>query len=335
MGYNRIVFNELVKNYNVNLYVVAWDKNTVSDYKTKESINFKLYKRSQFSTSKCILAEFEDKNIQAVMASGWMDKSYLSVCKYYKANGKVTICTLDSQWRNTFKQNIGRLWAKFFITPAFTHAFVAGLYQYEFARKIGFDRNRISTGCYSADTKLFQKESQNLSNYPKKILFVGRFIEKKGLRLLIEVFTSLPSSIRKEWSLTLIGSGKLPILNYDNIEIKPFLQPNELAKEVSNYGLFCLPSSYEPWGVVVHEMVSAGLPILCSSECGSKTVFLKSGFNGFEFESGNFDDLRKKLLRFCKMSERELQTMSNNSKTLASQISPKTWAVTFMSFLSS
>ncbi len=66
---------------------------------------------------------------------------------------------------------------------------VPGYYQYEYARLLGYKRENILYPLYTADIKLFSnkyKECLSLkkNNYPRNLLFVGRFEKRKGNRLI-------------------------------------------------------------------------------------------------------------------------------------------------------
>ena len=43
--------------------------------------------------------------------------------------------------------------------------------------------------------------------------------------------------------------------NLSDIEVRDFLQPHDLVKMIDSTGCFVLPSRFEPWGVVVHELL--------------------------------------------------------------------------------
>ncbi len=58
-----------------------------------------------------------------------------------------------------------------------------------------------------------------------------------------------------------------------------------------------LPSLKEPWGLVIEEALSAGLPVLVSVACGAQ-VLVQEGVNGFLFcpkDSARLQELLKNL----------------------------------------
>ena len=59
-----------------------------------------------------------------------------------------------------------------------------------------------------------------------------------------------------------------------------------LAQQIYNSGdLFLMPSSFEPWGVVVHEHAAAGFPLLLSDAVGAGERFLEAPRNGTAFRA--------------------------------------------------
>ena len=53
-----------------------------------------------------------------------------------------------------------------------------------------------------------------------------------------------------------------------------FLQPHELTSHLIDAAAFVMPSKKEPWGVVLHEMAIAGLPLGSERMVGSRHEFI-------------------------------------------------------------
>jgi glycosyltransferase involved in cell wall biosynthesis len=99
-----------------------------------------------------------------------------------------------------------------------------------------------------------------------------------------------------------------------------------MSEIISQTGVFVLPSLFEPWGVVVHEYASAGFPLLCSDKVGANDSFLMDNHNGFVFNAGNSEQLKKKLNKFTQMPNSDLVSMSQKSFELAKKLTPEIWA---------
>lgn len=336
MGYTLATINSLIDRGAI-VHLVHWDKKKLTPYNFSCTQSLVVYKRSDFKTRTLIKLTNElDPDITVV--SGWQDKSYLRVSKMLISNNKIVVSGFDDQWHNTFRQNFAFLLGKFnFFSLFFSHAWITGSYQFEYARKIGFKKNQIINDLYSADLKIFEKVFQkkvliNKSNLPKKFIYVGRLEPVKGLLSLIKAWESI-YSLRQEWELHLVGDGSLfnKINSISGVHVKHFMQPKDLAEELVNYGCFVLPSLFEPWGVVVHEFAAAGFPLIVSEEVGSAPTFLISGTNGYLFKSGDYLNIANVMLKIINHSEEELIKMGQISNFLSMRITPETSANNLLS----
>ena len=84
--------------------------------------------------------------------------------------------------------------------------------------------------------------------------------------------------------------------------------------------LFCLLSVYEPWGLVIHEFASQGLPIVASSNCGSAFNLVHDNYNGFNVRSNDNHEIKATLLNYINLDEENKVQMSKNSGKISSMI---------------
>jgi glycosyltransferase involved in cell wall biosynthesis len=336
MGYSLSTIAELAVNGH-EIHIVHWDHKKLTPFSFSELYNVHIYKRSEYTTKEMrVLIDKIKPDLMVV--SGWMDNGYLVISKYLRGKKIPVIVGFDDQWHYTPKQLVAYILGKIgFFSLFFSHAWVAGVNQFEYARKLGFKKSQISFNLYSADLNLFNDSFfSSIENkkalYPRRFLFVGRLEKEKGLDILIEAWNKL-SSIKGVWELQLIGSGSLnSVLSaIPGVAIKPFMQPEQLVQEIANSGCFILPSRFEPWGVVVHELAASGLPIITSNVVGSATEFLIKGYNGFEFEVNDASNLAEVMFEIIKLSDEELIKMGSRSHELAQRISPSTSAFNLLS----
>jgi glycosyltransferase involved in cell wall biosynthesis len=52
-----------------------------------------------------------------------------------------------------------------------------------------------------------------------------------------------------------------------------------------------LPSDNEPWGLVVNEVMCAGIPVIVSDEVGCVPDLVKDGVNGYQMKAGDIPSL--------------------------------------------
>jgi glycosyltransferase involved in cell wall biosynthesis len=320
----------------VDLMLVHWPLNPEAPFKFDLSFCDRVISREALTDEK-LLAEAEAFGPDLILSSGWMDKGYLSVCQKQRCNA-VTVLSMDNHWNGTVKQHMARLVSTFTIKRAFSHAFVPGQVQKEYALKLGFDSKRIKTGFYAADVDKFEGYHQALvrskGTLPKRFLYLGRYVRHKGIFDLWEAFTKLQKT-KEEWELWCVGTGDEyeNRVQHPNIKHFGFIQPSELMPILKETSIYILPSHFEPWGVSVQEMGIAGFPLLLSDKIGSKEAFLKEGENGYVFKSGSADEIFQAMDKVTDLSESALLDMSNKSHDLGMLNTPEKWADTLTSFL--
>jgi glycosyltransferase involved in cell wall biosynthesis len=230
---------------------------------------------------------------------------------------------MDTQFHNTFKQRIGSMIFRFNLLRRlfFTNVWIPGFPQFEAASRFGFNYDEIIFGLLSGDTEVFYSRSEEKIR-TKKFLFVGRLENVKGVNQLIDTWSKI-SKIFPDWQLVIAGDGALKnrILQLDNIIYKGFLNPNEVALLMNDADCLVLPSNYEPWGLVIHEAVLCGLPIICTDKCGAHSFFLIDDFNGFLIQDDLVRNLFNCMIKFINLKDEDFKIFSSRSIVLGSQIS--------------
>mgnify|MGYP000215181416 CR=1 FL=1 len=198
---------------------------------------------------------------------------------------------------------------------------------------MGFGNDRIIQGLYTADTELFElmyeKTIQHkLENLPKRFLYVGRYVEWKGVFELWKAFSELKAALNSEWELWCVGTGELYDQRIESEGIKHFgfIQPQDLTPIIEGSSVFVLPSKYEPWGVVTQEYAAAGLGILSNKNVGSTSAYLRDGENGILLNDDSYEELKKGMRMMMEKTDAELIEMGKISHELGKDNSPKIWA---------
>ncbi|HEY4797626.1 MAG TPA: glycosyltransferase, partial [Bacteroidia bacterium] len=164
------------------------------------------------------------------------------------------------------------------------------------------------------------------NKFPHVFIFVGRYYEFKGIKELWQSFIELQNESPNDWELWCLGTGDVPPVIHPKIKHFGFVQSNDMVDVIRNGGVFILPSTFEPWGVVVHEFASAGFPLICSNEVGATELFLKENENGFLVPAGSIPKLKSAMKKMISLPDERLNLMGEKSVTLASQITPEKWA---------
>lgn len=333
MPYHVPIFKELIsKGYIIHVFWYAAAPKT--SYRMPNLLNVNLYNRFSFTKKSDFIQFINRLSPELIVCSGWTDDLYNHTCAYYKLKNIPTIVISDTQWRG------GKQWFNVFTSwfrhkKYFSYFFAAGILQYEYARKLGFNPHQILMNSLSADTTLFLTADieQKKKLYPKKFLFVGRFVPEKALDILLEAWKRLED--KHGWILELVGEGALlnDALSIDGLIVKDFMSQKDLVLEAQNSGCFVLPSRFEQWSLAIHEFSSAGLPLLCSRNCGAIYHFLIDGYNGYSFDPNNIDSLVNALKQIINHSDEDLIKMSYRSREISKRINPEIVASTLISIL--
>ena len=321
------------------VHVVHWDHKhkKLTPYEAPYIPNVHMYNYSNLSVE-LIKKLAKDLVPVVTVVSGWMDIGYLSVAKQLRLEGLPVVVGFDGQWHGTLKQWLATILGRVgYFSQFYSHVWVAGLCQFEYARRLGFEKRNIVYDLYSADLHIFNRaycESKKIKkeNYPHRFLFVGRCEPIKGLDVLLQAWKELGANIG-DWELHLIGNGsmKAQLDATAGVVVKNFMQPEQLMLEVANAGCFLLPSRGEPWGVVVHEFAASGLPLITSDVVGAASMFLISGLNGYCFKVNDPKALANRMYQVINLTDQALNAMAFSSHTLSQRITPETSAANLLS----
>lgn len=317
--------------------VVRVKPETDAPYKFNSSDKIILEYESDYSTSRELVKRVLEFSPNGVYVSGWMVPKYRKVIKALKGNNLSVILGLDNHWNGGFKQVLFSVFFKLYWGKVYSHAFIPGLWQYEYVRKLGFKRERIAQGLYCANTNLFSLPRKQGNRQQRRMLFVGRLLPWKGVLDLIDAFSQALKHAEIDWELVIVGNGilydEIKELKYSWLKIYSFLSQKELSTVAQNCDFFCLPSWNENWGVVVHEFALMGLPLLLSSRVGASVTFLIEGFNGLVFNAQDIKSLIEKLVLIFEMNDGELERLSCNSRELANRLTLEEWSYSLVSLL--
>lgn len=152
--------------------------------------------------------------------------------------------------------------------------------------KIGVSPKKVSVFHYWIDLETFSPKNKlkirkGLKWEKFTVLFVGRLIETKGVKLLLELLPKLNKKIQ----LVIIGTGPLTNeikraeKNFLNLKYLGGVNNNDLPVYYSAADLVVVPSLVdEGFGFVVMEAISCGTPVLASKKGGLvDAVSLKTG----------------------------------------------------------
>ncbi|CAN5528773.1 hypothetical protein BH10BAC1_BH10BAC1_10750 [soil metagenome] len=336
-SYFLACIEKLAQEPNVEITVVRWPLNQEAPFDFKLSPSISFYTRTDFKTEQDLLTFIAKLNPSVLYCRVWMDKGSFKVCKKSKDEIPVVV-GFDTPWKGNLKQQIARLVSPFKILNHFSHCWVPGSLQVEYAIKLGFKKEQILTGFYSCDFDFFynqylENKEEKHKQFPKKFIYVGRYYDFKGIDFLWKAFIDIQEEYPNDWELWCLGTGDIEPVSHPKIKHFGFVQPFDLKEYIKNTGVFVLPSLFEPWGVVVHEYASAGFPIICSDKVGARTAFVENNYNGYIYKSDDAMVLKACLLKIIKSNSNQLIEMADKSIEKAKKITPEIWAKQLLSLL--
>ncbi len=334
MPYAIAVMRAMVREFGVQVDCIYWDQKKRTPFLPSDEQGIYFHKRSTFD-ERSIVEFIEKRNPSAMYIVGRMDDLYLKTALHFRSSVKI-VTGSDNQWYGNLKQRVATVLSGMLYRRYFEYFWVPGRRQYEFARRMGYPNEKIISNLLTADTDIFGEVYERdreikRRRYPHNMVFAGRFAKTKGVDILIEAFTEAKEATNNDWQLTLIGSGDNLITDAPFIKVKDFMQGPELAKDCSNWGVFCLPSIYEPWGVVIHEFTMSGIPVLCSDKVGAADSLVVDNYNGYVFKSGDKQQLKQAIIKFMSKSDKELFAMGERGYALSKMHSPVISAYSFLS----
>ena len=322
-GYTLECLNKLAANHE--LLVVHYPVNKEAPFNFEFNTTIQIVSKTELTSTKII--QF---NPNFILCSGWSDAEYID---WVKTLNKPTALTFDTIWQSNLKFVVGSFYFRFKYKKLFRFAFIPGNSQSETSHKLGFSAENTLNGFYTCED-VFRQNNKVLTN-SKELWCIARYIPTKTINFLCESFLSIPPNERSGWTLNIAGTGELfpTRIEDDAIVHHGFIQPKELSVKLENATAFVLPSLYEPWGVVVHEMATLGKPLIISTAVGAKQDLLEEGINGYSFSPHSKYELKLQLLKIFNTPLDALQEMGNVSAKNAKKFSSDIWVSQFTKML--
>ncbi len=134
------------------------------------------------------------------------------------------------------------------------------------------------------------------------LFFCGRLSEDKDPLTMMQAMGRL-SKLPERPVLLIAGDGNLREVSEkqaqnhapDSVRFLGFQNQSVLPALYDLCDVFLLPSAFEPWGLVVNEVMNAAKPVILSDMCGCWPDLIKPGVNGDVHRAGSVDDLCAKL----------------------------------------
>jgi glycosyltransferase involved in cell wall biosynthesis len=190
---------------------------------------------------------------------------------------------------------------------------VASSYTGQTLAENGVEPSRIVINPYGIDANVYQSRERDPQNKKLRILFVGSMVQRKGLFYLLSAASKLPST---QVEVVLCGRG---FIDYElirsfgsvNIDVKVGLSSEGLVSEMHKADVFVLPSLTEGFAHVILEAMSAGLPVITTTNtCGPDVI--SEGIDGFVVPIRSVEQLATRL-EWCATHKDQLFQMGQEA----------------------
>lgn len=257
--------------------------------------------------------------------SGWAYPAFNSLGEEVRTAGGKVCLLMDNNWRGNFRQILGAPWFRLIQRNKFDAILVPGRAGRRLARWYGLPDSAIFEGMYGADPRLFFN-GPPLDERPKRIIFVGQYIERKGCVPLARAFASV-AHLLPDWELCMYGSGPLQsaIPPHPQIRVHGFVQPEQLGALYRGARIFALPSRSEAWGLVVHEAALSGCQLLLSKEIGAAPDFATE-VNAALFGKDDLAGMSRAMLELAGLDSQGLEKAQAASVAAAASHGPDRFA---------
>lgn len=162
---------------------------------------------------------------------------------------------------------------------------MAGFSRYtRFSRLPEYWPNGVDAGVFhlaSAPERLHLREAHGLRPDLPVVLFVGRFVPRKGLPMLERM-----ARLKSEWQWCFAGQGPLDpaAWNLPNVRVWRGLGGAGLASLYQLADLLVLPSYGEGFPLVVQESLACGTPVLVSEETAAGAAQMPGGITALPLD---------------------------------------------------
>ena len=214
-------------------------------------------------------------------------------------------------WREALKARL--------IRTLFDWAVTGGKAHDRYLLQLGFPKNRIAhfydvVGNIHIRDGVAAVRAQTTSathDLPEDyFLFVGRLSPEKNVIGLLRSWIAYRDG-GGTWSLLIAGDGPEGAALRQLASSSPYAadvhflghkSARELTPVYAFAKCFVLPSTREPWGLVVNEAMAASLPVVVSDRCGCAEDLVQHGQNGFVFDPSDERQLTTCLTHMSSLS---------------------------------
>lgn len=285
-----------------------------------------------------LIHQIEAWQADALLVYGWSFKSHLKILRHFKGKKKILFRGDSTLLDETVNFSFKKIARKFFLNWVYTKVDITlytGTANKQYYKNFGLTDKQLTFAQHAIENERFNQEHElrwrnklAISESAIIFLFAGKLEAKKNPALLIDAFIELDEPCTY---LLIVGNGvleqqlkqkwqSLPQTLQHRIVFIDFVNQLAMPSLYNACDVFVLPSQGpgETWGLAVNEAMASGRAVLVSDKCGCAADLVINGKNGYTFQSGNKEDLKRKILLMASQKNM-LVEMGGQSLSIISQ----------------
>ncbi|HYW73827.1 MAG TPA: glycosyltransferase family 4 protein [Pyrinomonadaceae bacterium] len=198
-----------------------------------------------------------------------------------------------------------------------------------FARQFGSSRRLFSLPYLINHEEFLRLPRPQSGAADVSFMACGSLIRRKGIDVLITAFQQA-AQVRSDISLTIVGDGpEMQALKdsvtsdcRDRITFRGAISFNERPQIFGEADVFIHPARHDGWGVVIHEALAAGLPVIATRETGAAYELVQDGRNGFLVDAEDEATLAERILWFAD-NRPAIESFSRDARAAVAGLTPE------------
>lgn len=294
---------------------------------------------NKLALARALWAKLNELDPQVVLVPGYYTLPALAAAQWARQHGRISVLMTESTeadharsaWKEKLKSTL--------IRRMFDWAVTGGAAHVRYLHALHFPKDRIASfydvvgneQLRDGVTALRAATTAALHSLPEEyLLYVGRLAPEKNVDGLLHAWAEYRRRGGQR-PLVLVGAGESTtslqqLAQESGFADHVYFAGHKGSRELWPYfafaSAFILPSTREPWGLVVNEAMAAGLPVFVSSRCGCAENLVAPGENGYLFDPSAFGELTEHLLAFDGLSSADRADMAAASSRRIAEYSP-------------
>ena len=278
-----------------------------------------------------LLRALQRFNPDAVALPGWGYPETQAALAWCRLRRKTAVVMSESQEKDNPRRRAQELVKRALLKMA-DAALVGGASHAAYVAKLGVPVDRIFRGYDVVDNDHFASNADRVradAGRWRTVLKVpaayfltsARFVPEKNLLGMMRAYAAYRDRAgTSPWHWVLVGDGpqkdelvraRESLALQEFVHFPGFVRYPALPAYYALASAFVLPSTWEPWGLVVNEAMASGLPVLVSSRCGAAEL-VRPGENGYTFDPYNEGELTAAMVTLA--TSPKLEQMGESSR---------------------